>query len=142
MPKIQQKSEMLTIMFCHLYSSNVHLVGLNNGGLGRSCEVHSVCGSSVVVGSIVTLKKFQTVRGNELHAFLVKDGHISCKVGFAAKIHAEENADNLDGAFLRVISVVTQQNECVGDRRRMYRNYGSAQATVIPASQVSIQFDV
>jgi hypothetical protein len=94
MPKIQQKSEMLTIMFCHLYSSNVHLVGLNNGGLGRSCEVHSVCGSSVVVGSIVTLKKFQTVRGNELHAFLVKDGHISCKVGFAAKIHAEENADN------------------------------------------------
>jgi hypothetical protein len=96
----------------------------------------------VVVGSIVTLKKFQTVRGNELHAFLVKDGHISCKVGFAAKIHAEENADNLDGAFLRVISVVTQQNECVGDRRRMYRNYGSAQATVIPASQVSIQFDV
>ena len=47
--------------------------------------------------------------GSELHAFLVKDGHISCKVGFAAKVHAEENAADLDGAFLRVISVVTQQ---------------------------------
>ena len=131
-------------MFSHIFRSNVHHVGLNNnnGGLGRSCEVHSVCGSSVVVGSIITLKKFQTARGSELHAFLVKDGHISCKVGFAAKVHAEENAVDLDGAFLRVISVVTQQNEYVGDRRRMYRNYGSTQATIIPVSQVSIQFDV
>ena len=133
---------MITIMFSHICSSNIHLVGLNNGGLGRSCEVHSVCGSSVVVGSIITLKKFQTARGSELHAFLVKDGHISCKVGFAAKVHAEENADDLDGGFLRVISVVTQQNEYVGDRRLMYRNYRSAQATIIPVSQVSIQFDV
>ena len=133
---------MITIMFSHICSSNIHLVGLNNGGLGRSCEVHSVCGSSVVVGSIITLKKTQTARGSELHAFLVKDGYISCKVGFAAKVHAEENADDLDGAFLRVISVMTQQNEYVGDRRRMYRNYGSAQATIIPVSQVSIQFDV
>ena len=74
MPKIQQKSEMLTSMFCHLYSSNVHLVGLNNGGLGRSCEVHSVCGSSVVVGSIVTLKKFQTERGlSFMHFWLRMD---------------------------------------------------------------------
>ena len=28
-----------------------------------------------------------------------------CKVGFAAKVHTEENADDLDGAFLRVIFV-------------------------------------
>ena len=68
---------------------------------------------------------------------LVKDGHISCKVGFAAKVHAEENADDLDGASLRVISVVTQQNEYVGDRRRKSRNYGSAQATITPVSQVN-----
>ena len=45
------------MMFSHICSRNVHRVGLNNGGLGSSCEVHSVCGSSVVVGSIVRLKK-------------------------------------------------------------------------------------
>ena len=73
---------------------------------------------------------------------LVKDGHISCKVGFAAKVHTEENVYDLDGAFLRVILVVTQQNEYVGDRHRMYRNYESTQATIIHVSQVSIQFDV
>ena len=71
----------------------------------------------------------------------MKDGHISCKVGFAAKVHAEENADDPDGEFFRVSTVVTQQNEYVGDMCRMYRNYGSAQATTIPVSQVSIQFD-
>ncbi len=96
-------------MISHICCSNFHLNGLNNDGLSHSCEIHSVCGSSVVVGSIVTLKKFQKERGSELHAFLVNDGHISWKVGFAAKVHAEENADDLDGAFLRVILVVTQQ---------------------------------
>jgi hypothetical protein len=48
-------------------------------------------------------------RGSGLHAFLVKDGHMSYKVGNSAKVHAKEKADNLDGAFLRVISVVTQK---------------------------------
>ncbi len=70
------------------------------------------------------------------------DGHSSCKVGIAAKVNAEENADDLDGALFYVISVVTQQNEYVRERHCMYRNYGSAKATIIPVSQVSIQFDV
>ena len=113
---------MITIMFSHICSSNIHLVGLNNGGLGRSCEVHSVCGSSVVVDCIITLKNFQTESGSELHAFLVKDGHISYKVGFARKVHADENADDLDGAFLRVIFVGTQQSEYLGDWCHMYRS--------------------
>ncbi len=51
------------------------------------------------------------------------------KVGFAAKVHAEENADDPDGEFFRVSTIVTQQNEYVGDMCRMYRNFGSAQAT-------------
>ena len=95
----------------------------------------------MVVGSIVTMKNPNKKR-SELHAFLVKDIHISCKVGFAAKVHTEENVYDLDGEFLRVILVVTPQNEYVGYRHCMYRNYGSAQATIIPVSQVSIQFDV
>jgi hypothetical protein len=57
----------------------------------------------------------------------VKDGHISSKFSFAAKAHAEENADDLDGTIWRVISFVNQQSEYVGERCRMYTNYGSAQ---------------
>ena len=56
-PKIQQWSEMLTIMLSHICSSNVHVVGLNNSRLGLSCEVQCVCCSSVVFDSTVTLKK-------------------------------------------------------------------------------------
>ena len=94
----------------------------------------------MVVSSIVTLKKVQTERGSEVYSFLVKVAHISCKVGSVAKVHTEENADYLDGAFLRVISVVTQQDKYVIDKCRMYRNYGSVQATIIPVSEVSVKY--
>ena len=63
----------------------LHIVGLTNSGLGQNCGVHDVCGSAVVCGSIIVLRHVVSVRGDELHAFLVQDGIDTCKVGFAAK---------------------------------------------------------
>jgi len=74
----------LTCNSCYILVS-IHIVGLTNGGLGRNCDVHDVCGSAVVCGSILVLRCVVSVRGDELHAFLVKDGIDTCKVGFAAK---------------------------------------------------------
>ncbi len=118
---------------------SIHIVGLTNGGLGRNCDVHDVCGSAVVCGSILVLRCVVSVRGDELHAFLVKDGIDTCKVGFAAKKHAEKDAEFLDGLFLRVTKVITKESVAVEDRRRMYQNYGSAQAIIITKRKALIE---
>ena len=47
------------------------------------------------------------------------------------KKHAEKDAEFLDGLFLRVTKVITKESVAVEDRRRMYQNYGSAQAIII-----------
>jgi hypothetical protein len=114
-----------------LDSDSIHIVGLNNGGLGRSCAIHDVCGSAITEGSILCLRHVVTCRGDELHAYLFFAGNLSCKVGFAAKQQAEDAAAELDGTYLRVQSVVTCNNEDISCRRRMYKNYGSAQAVII-----------
>jgi hypothetical protein len=74
-----------------------------------------------------------------LHAFLVKDCIDTCKVGFAAKKHAEKDAEFLDGLFLRVTKVITKESVAVEDRRRMYQNYGSAQAIIITKRKALIE---
>jgi hypothetical protein len=100
---------MLTIMFSHICGSNVHLVRLINGRLGHSCEVHSVCGSSVVADSIVTLKNPNGKRGLSSIIFGEIWTHLLQMQGWlCSKSTTEENADDLYGAFRRVILVVTQ----------------------------------
>jgi len=121
----------------HLYFG-IHIVGLTNGGLGRNCDMHDVCGSTVYSESIIVLRRVVSVRGDELHAFLVRDDLDTCKVCFAAKCHTEKDAEFLDGLFLRVTSVSTT-DAAVEDRHRMYTNYGSAQAIIIPESIARIE---
>ena len=102
----------------------IHIEGLTNGGLSCNCDMHDVYGSAVYSGSIIVLRHVVSVRGDELHAFLVRDGLDTCKVGFAAKCHAEKDAEFLNGLFLQVTSIITTESAAVEDRHRMYTNYG------------------
>ena len=101
--------------------------------------MNDVCGLAVCSGSIIVLRRVVSVRNYELHAFLVQDGLDTCKVGFAAKCHAEKNAEFLYVLFLQVTSVITTDNAAVEDHHGMYTNYGSAQAMIIPESIARIE---
>ena len=101
--------------------------------------MHDFCGLAVYSGSIIVLRRVVSVRGDELHAFLVRDGLDTCKVGFAAKCHAEKDAEFLEGLFFQVTSVITTESAAVEDCHRLYTNYGSAQAMIIPESIARIE---
>ena len=68
--------------------------------MGRNCSTHSVCGSAVIAGSTIALKHVTETchywerRGDELHAYLYVDGNPTCKVGFVAKQHIEDDNAN------------------------------------------------
>jgi hypothetical protein len=64
----------------------MYIVGINNGGAGHNCNVHSVSGSDVLPGAKLVLEHYITVMGDELHAYLVRNDMMICKVGFAAKL--------------------------------------------------------
>jgi hypothetical protein len=68
---------------------------------------------------------------NSMHICFLLEIYHACKVGVAAKQHAEDAAAELDGTYLRVQSVATCNNEDISYRCRMYKNYGSAQAVII-----------
>jgi hypothetical protein len=67
--------------------SDVEIVGIGSGEIGRSCEIHEVCGEHVGVGYLVTFKLVVIeVDGKEeeaIKAIHIQDGTESCHVVFA-----------------------------------------------------------
>ena len=94
-----------------------------------------MCGSIVNVGTIIKLKKVNTPRGAELHAYLDCSDIFTCKVGFASKNHAKEDANLLDGKYVVVTHVVITQDLDIAQRCHMYGHYGSATVRVVSQSQ-------
>ena len=65
----------------------VEIVGLEEGGRGRSCEAHSVCGSALTIDSVVRFRTIEIINedGDEETAvgvYWVTDGIDRCLVGF------------------------------------------------------------
>ena len=49
---------------CHPIGSSIELVGTEEGGRGRSCEEHEVCGEVSMNDTIVRLRVIQIINGN------------------------------------------------------------------------------
>jgi hypothetical protein len=81
------------------------------------------------------LKKVNTPRGAELHAYLVCGGICTCKVGFASKNYAKKDADFLDGEYVVVTHAVTTHDPDIAQRCHVYGHYGSAMVRVVMQSQ-------
>jgi hypothetical protein len=44
----------------------VEIVGIEEGGRGRSCEEHSVCGQALAIDSVVRFRSIQTCNGESI----------------------------------------------------------------------------
>lgn len=124
-----KKSILIRIVYhpvCHIFGSYVDLiVGLENGWLGCSCDHHSICVTSVVVGSF----------GIWPLCFLVRNELIFCKVSFVAE-HTFREWCWHSGWHVPVCfdSVKWLYFTCVG--------IIDAQATIILVSQLSVQQNI
>ena len=47
----------------HPNGKQVEIVGLEDGGRGRSCEVHAICGAVVRLDTVLHLRKVQILNG-------------------------------------------------------------------------------
>ena len=70
-----------------------------------------------------------------MHAYLACNGICTCKVGYASKNHAKEDANLLDGKYVVVTHVVITQDLDIAQHCHMYGHYGSATVRVTTQSQ-------
>lgn len=66
-------------------ATELQVVGVNNGGNGRSCPRHGVCGKAIAVGDLLIVKGVPDpteVNDVALGVFKFEDGAPTCQVGF------------------------------------------------------------
>jgi hypothetical protein len=115
---------------------DLEIVGLLCGSNGRSCSVHSECGSSVRVGDLLRLKKTVVIiDGQEEEAVkllkITEDGVEGCTVGFIPKVQAKTTrvTSNID-CFCRVKEIYAHSSSAY-KRQKAHRNYGMAGAVLL-----------
>ena len=107
----------------------VKIVGLTNGGDGRSCADHDICGEEVTVGTVlVAMKQHNTRNGEECIDIALFMG--KCKVGYVAK-EMVPYADQLHNKQIEVYTVFSAADGGVNRRYNHYQNYGCAFGSLI-----------
>lgn len=105
------------------------VVGLEKTENGRSCDVHEVCGSSVIVGDVLTLLPCEVIvnqkRERALAVYKTTIGS-SCRVGFIPKYQIPV-ADFDRCAVIELYSL----SDSAHDRRRSKINGGMALVRVL-----------
>ena len=94
-------------MACHPKGITIEIVGIAEGGRGRSCEEHDVCGAVLGLDSVVRLRSIQIVNdaGKEEPAvgvYWVTDGVDRCLVGFLPR-HCIFHRKDFDGKLAQVV---------------------------------------
>jgi hypothetical protein len=112
----------------------VDIVGIEEPSRGRSCELHDVCGSNLILDCVVRIRKVQIVNddGREetaLAAYWVTDGVDLCRVGFLPR-HYIKQADKFDGKLAQITEFL-YVSENPSERRLSHRNRGMCRAAVI-----------
>ena len=114
-----QKGIIVTITMTN-YEANefttvVEIVGLEEGGRGRSCIKHNECGSCVKKHMILRVRKVIIVndeghREVALALYVLKYGEETCHVGFLRR-HHNPFMECYDGKFLQVTCLFAQTND-------------------------------
>lgn len=105
-------------------TQRLKIVGLTNGGDGRSCVDHDICGKEVTVGSVlIATKQHNICKGEECVDIVLFMG--SCKVGYIAK-EMVLYADLLHNKRIEVITVTSAMDGEINRRYHYYQNYGCA----------------
>lgn len=102
----------------------VTVVGMCNGGNGRSCDRHRICGESVGIGTVIRFL-ITIVNRNEkmeyaIGAYRVDGGVTACLVGFVAAVHVPQ--------WRRYEDRIGQVTEV----KRKSTSYGSFDVVIIP----------
>lgn len=106
--------------------------GLHQGGCGRSCERHGVCGEYITVGDVVTLHEaivyFGGPEPQSVVAVVRQD--TGCRIGWLAKEFLSHRKDLIaEGSF--EITAIHKRSVEKEARRAAYLKYGSAEITSI-----------
>jgi hypothetical protein len=116
----------------------VDIVGTETGENGRTCHAHEVCGSQLVPGSKVHIRKEMPISpttGNKedcLVAYVVGDGVMTwCKVGYLPRHLAICRAKDYNGMYARVVEVYSPRSLNITKRQKRHRNLGCYVATVL-----------
>ena len=112
---------------------NVEIVGLHDGRRGRSCQIHSVCGSQVRVNSILKIKLITiSIYGKEeeaLGCFSLENGLEKCLVGFLRQ-HSIKHAINFKNKLVQIVEIHCDSID-KDVRKRSYSMKGSAKAVML-----------
>ena len=114
----------------------IEIVGIAEGGRGRSCEEHDVCGTVLHLDSVVRLRSIQIINdaGKEEPAvgvYWVTDGIDRCLVGFLPR-HCVHHRKDFDGKLAQVVEFLGSSTS-PSARQRSHRMCGSCMATIIDA---------
>ncbi len=109
-------------MFQPFVVQTVIVVGLDNSGNGRSCNLHSCCGSVVVEGMVLTVRRaYVSINGVKQWAYKVyaldaakddlhpEEEDLGCHVGFLPKARLDEKED-YDSITLLVKGPFSREN--------------------------------
>jgi hypothetical protein len=121
-------------MATHPQGVVVDIVGIEEPSRGRSCELHDVCGTNLVLDCIVRIRKIQIVNDDGLEetavaAYWVTDGVDLCRVGFLPR-HFIKQADKFDGKLAQITEFL-EMSDSPSDRRLSYCNRGMCRAAII-----------
>ena len=109
------------------------IVGIEIGNRGRSCLQHRVCGTQVVEGLEVRLKR-EVIKVDGLDEVVISvymegDGR-SCRVGFTPR-HLTDNSD-YDGALATIVEVYSRHDmTSTVKRKKVNHNHGFAVAALV-----------
>ena len=123
------------IMLERLVGILVDVFGMTANNRGRSCPLHSCCGSQVVERSTVVFRREQLVFRNQreedvIAMDLISHGVMTCKVGFSPA-HLNHRARDYDGLVACVVSVYSDRCTNLVKRQKFRRNHGCCAAKIV-----------
>ena len=115
----------------------IEIVGLCSDTNGRSCEIHQICGESVILGDVLHLKRtVVTYKGqlkDAIKAVSIVDNAEKCIVGFVPHSLVDTVIkQNLYEQFIEVIELYDQSSNSF-KRCKSHKNKGMALCNFIPA---------
>jgi hypothetical protein len=120
-----------------LWGTIIDIVGTETGENGRLCHAHEVCGAQLFPGSKVRIRKETVISptmGDEedcLVAYVIRNGVMTCKVGYLLRHLAIRRTDDYDGMYARVVEVYSPRSPSIAKRQKCHRNLGCCVAKVL-----------
>lgn len=116
----------------------VEIVGIEEGGRGRSCEIHTVCGSALELDSVVRFRLIHILNDRReeekaIGVYWVTDGIDRCLVGFLPR-HCIKHASYYNGRVAQIVQFLSKDDN-PSLRQRSYRKLGMCMAAFLQESE-------